>query len=165
MTRTSPLERSLSDAVDILRMSFTLTVNRYYVRTLNSRAIRFTCTCSPSLLWSSYYWPSDSSSSSGELLVLYLIYGVYGSCGFTFSFTLPFSLVYRFRRYRLEQELAAMSWKIRWEEMDGEESQKRERKKRKRRLEAYGQEGEALLRSASRTSVNSDKVRREGGAS
>ncbi|CAJ0923199.1 unnamed protein product, partial [Mesorhabditis belari] len=64
------------------------------------------------------------------------------------------------RRYRLEQELAAMSWKIRWEELDGEESTKKEKKKRKRK-NMFDFEGEALIRSGSRGSLNSDKFDEE----
>lgn len=70
--------------------------------------------------------------------------------------------IFFWRRYKLEQELAAMSWKIRWEELDGEESQKKnEKKKAKKRKNHndYLPESDPLLRSTSRSSVNSDKVR------
>ncbi|EJW71852.1 hypothetical protein WUBG_17242, partial [Wuchereria bancrofti] len=36
--------------------------------------------------------------------------------------------IYFWRRYRLEAELAAMSWKIRWEDLDGDELKKIRRK-------------------------------------
>ncbi|CAJ0561087.1 unnamed protein product, partial [Mesorhabditis spiculigera] len=80
------------------------------------------------------------------ILVMFLVFGCF------------------YRRYRLEQELAAMSWKIRWEELDGEESTKKEKKKRKRKHNNYDYEGEALLRSSSRGSLNSDKKNRKSAS-
>lgn len=67
----------------------------------------------------------------------------------------------KFRRYRLEAELAAMNWKIRWEELDGDGGEKKEKKKKKsRKIDPFGppDQSEALLRSNSRISVTSDKV-------
>lgn len=62
----------------------------------------------------------------------------------------------------MEAELAAMSWRIRWEELDGEELRKEKKKnqKRARKSDVYNQaeQTEALLRSNSRSSVGSDKV-------
>ncbi|CAB3407869.1 unnamed protein product [Caenorhabditis bovis] len=71
--------------------------------------------------------------------------------------------VFFWRRYKLEQELAAMSWKIRWEELDGEESAKKEKKKSKKKKnhDGYLPESDPLLRSTSRSSVNSDKFEEE----
>ncbi|KJH46342.1 hypothetical protein DICVIV_07584 [Dictyocaulus viviparus] len=67
--------------------------------------------------------------------------------------------VFFWRRYKLEQELAAMSWKIRWEELDGEESQRKEKKKaKKKRSGGFFLESDPLLRSSSRGSMSSDKV-------
>lgn len=67
-----------------------------------------------------------------------------------------------FRRYKLEAELAAMSWRIRWDELDGDELRKEKKKnqKRARKSDVYNQveQTEALLRSNSRSSVGSDKV-------
>lgn len=52
-----------------------------------------------------------------------------------------------------------MSWKIRWEDLNGDESKKEKKKnKRSRKVHGYQYESEALLRSSSRTSVTSDKV-------
>lgn len=66
----------------------------------------------------------------------------------------------------LERELAAMQWKIRWEELDGDELRAKEKKKKRARkatqgdVSGYGQTeaAEALLHSNSRNSLNSDKV-------
>lgn len=64
-----------------------------------------------------------------------------------------------FRRYRLEAELAAMSWKIRWEDLDGDEMKKEKKKSRRmRRLHGFNFESETLLRSYSRTSNGSENV-------
>ncbi|CAD6186274.1 unnamed protein product [Caenorhabditis auriculariae] len=75
--------------------------------------------------------------------------------------------IFFWRRYKLEQELAAMSWKIRWEELDGEESQKKEKKKAKSKRKVHDSflpESDPLLRSTSRSSVNSDKRSSSSGA-
>ncbi|KAI6229014.1 Guanylate cyclase [Aphelenchoides fujianensis] len=57
--------------------------------------------------------------------------------------------------------LAAMSWRIRWEELEGGERDKKEKKhqKRARKSDIYSQveQTEALLRSNSRSSIGSDK--------
>lgn len=66
----------------------------------------------------------------------------------------------------LERELAAMQWKIRWEELDGDELRIKEKKKKRARkpnqsnISGYSQieATEALLHSTSRNSLNSDKV-------
>ncbi|VDN45408.1 unnamed protein product [Gongylonema pulchrum] len=54
-----------------------------------------------------------------------------------------------------------MSWKIRWEDLNGDEVRKDKKKsKRPRRLHGFSFESEALLRSNSRRSSNtSEKVR------
>ncbi|VBB33165.1 unnamed protein product, partial [Acanthocheilonema viteae] len=62
-------------------------------------------------------------------------------------------------RYRLEAELAAMSWKIRWEDLDGDEMKKDKKKSRRmRRLHGFSFESEALLRSYSRASNGSENL-------
>lgn len=61
----------------------------------------------------------------------------------------------------MEAELAAMAWKIRWEDLDGDGGEKKEKKKkRSRKIDPFGppDQSEALLRSNSRISVTSDKV-------
>ncbi|RCN34798.1 hypothetical protein ANCCAN_19349 [Ancylostoma caninum] len=96
----------------------------------------------------------NSKCPKGYPLHVYLLAA---SAGLILLLTLLF--VFFWRRYKLEQELAAMSWKIRWEELDGEESQKKEKKKaKKKRSGAYYPESDPLLRSNSRGSVSSDKV-------
>jgi len=80
---------------------------------------------------------------------------------------LAFGFFFFYRRYRLEAELAAMSWKIRWEELDGDSGEKREKKKkRSRKIDPFGppDQSEALLRSNSRISVTSDKRSSSSGA-
>ena len=65
------------------------------------------------------------------------------------------------RRYKLESELAAMSWKIRWEELEGDDvARKEKKKKRSRKTDFYNHPDQSVpfLRSNSRTSNNSDKV-------
>ncbi|CAD5206389.1 unnamed protein product [Bursaphelenchus okinawaensis] len=73
-----------------------------------------------------------------------------------------------YRRYRLEAELAAMSWKIRWEELDGDEMKKEKKRKqqRSRKADVYSpvEQTEALLRSNSRSSIGSDKRSSSSGA-
>jgi hypothetical protein len=69
------------------------------------------------------------------------------------------------RRYRAEAELAKMTWKIKWDELDGEDVR---REKKKKRLQNSGSGGKVkpemveqealLLRSNSRISIGSDKV-------
>ncbi|TKR95255.1 hypothetical protein L596_009448 [Steinernema carpocapsae] len=71
-------------------------------------------------------------------------------------------LIY-YRRMKLERELTAMSWKIRWEELDGDESRAKEKKKaakRARKIDAFANpdQNDPLLRSNSRSSFASDKV-------
>ncbi len=56
-----------------------------------------------------------------------------------------------------------MSWKIRWEELDGDDVRGKERKKKRssRKTDVvFGatEQSEALLRSNSKMSMNSDKV-------
>lgn len=56
-----------------------------------------------------------------------------------------------------------MAWKIRWEELDGEEIRKEKKKKRLHLINSrnkidHMEQSEALLRSNSRVSVTSDKV-------
>uniref|UniRef100_A0A8R1IAG7 guanylate cyclase n=1 Tax=Caenorhabditis japonica TaxID=281687 RepID=A0A8R1IAG7_CAEJA len=96
----------------------------------------------------------DKSKCPGYPLHVYLLIG-----SFLLILVLVCLFVFFWRRYKLEQELAAMSWKIRWEELDGEESQKKEKKKLKKRKihDEYLPESDPLLRSTSRSSVNSDK--------
>uniref|UniRef100_A0A0N5ATB9 Guanylate cyclase n=1 Tax=Syphacia muris TaxID=451379 RepID=A0A0N5ATB9_9BILA len=72
--------------------------------------------------------------------------------------------VYFQRRYVLEKELAAMSWKIRWEDLNGDESKKEKKKKRSRRIAGFWYETEALLKSNSRTSSVSEKKSVSSGA-
>lgn len=93
--------------------------------------------------------------TQGYPLHVYLLMG-----SFLLILVLVCLFVFFWRRYKLEQELAAMSWKIRWEELDGEDSQKKEKKKTKKRKphDGYFPEADPLLRSTSRSSVNSDKV-------
>uniref|UniRef100_A0AC35FUX4 Guanylate cyclase n=1 Tax=Panagrolaimus sp. PS1159 TaxID=55785 RepID=A0AC35FUX4_9BILA len=65
-----------------------------------------------------------------------------------------------YRRYKLESELAAMSWKIRWEELEGDDvARKEKKKKRARKTDFYNHPDQSVpfLRSNSRTSNNSDK--------
>ncbi|VDM14099.1 unnamed protein product [Wuchereria bancrofti] len=77
-----------------------------------------------------------------------------------FILILMSGFIYFWRRYRLEAELAAMSWKIRWEDLDGDELKKDKKKSRRiRRLHGFNFESEALLRSYSRTSNGSENVR------
>uniref|UniRef100_A0A915DTZ4 Guanylate cyclase n=1 Tax=Ditylenchus dipsaci TaxID=166011 RepID=A0A915DTZ4_9BILA len=77
-------------------------------------------------------------------------------------------LVFFIRRYMLEKELAAMQWKIRWEDLVNDEQRSKEKKKkaaiRSRKATennavfgAQTEQSEALLRSNSRISMNSDK--------
>ncbi|CAI2322869.1 unnamed protein product [Caenorhabditis sp. 36 PRJEB53466] len=96
----------------------------------------------------------DKSKCPGYPLHVYLLMG-----SFLLILVLVCLFVFFWRRYKLEQELAAMSWKIRWEELDGDDTQKKERKKTKKRKthEGYLPESDPLLRSTSRSSVNSDK--------
>ena len=42
------------------------------------------------------------------------------------------------RRYKLEQELAAMSWKIPWDDLQGEDGQKKDKQKKVRDIVAGG---------------------------
>ncbi|CCD73356.1 Receptor-type guanylate cyclase gcy-28 [Caenorhabditis elegans] len=96
-----------------------------------------------------------SKCPQGYPLHVYLLMG-----SFLLILVLVGLFIFFWRRYKLEQELAAMSWKIRWEELDGEESQKKnEKKKAKKRKNHndYLPESDPLLRSTSRSSVNSDK--------
>lgn len=64
----------------------------------------------------------------------------------------------------MERELAAMQWKIRWEELSDENYRNRDKKKKRTRKATeivYSQsaeQAEALLRNNSRNSLNSDKV-------
>ncbi|EYC05684.1 hypothetical protein Y032_0080g1310 [Ancylostoma ceylanicum] len=102
----------------------------------------------------------NSKCPKGYPLHVYLLAA---SAGLILLLTLLF--VFFWRRYKLEQELAAMSWKIRWEELDGEESQKKEKKKaKKKRSGGYYPESDPLLRSNSRGSVSSDKRSSSSGA-
>ncbi|KAK6105631.1 Adenylate and Guanylate cyclase catalytic domain family protein [Brugia pahangi] len=76
-----------------------------------------------------------------------------------FILILMSGFIYFWRRYRLEAELAAMSWKIRWEDLDGDELKKDKKKSRRvRRLHGFSFESEALLRSYSRTSNGSENL-------
>ncbi|EJD74806.1 RGC/RGC protein kinase [Loa loa] len=76
-----------------------------------------------------------------------------------FILILMSGFIYFWRRYRLEAELAAMSWKIRWEDLDGDEVKKDKKKSRRmRRLHGFSFESEALLRSYSRTSNGSENL-------
>ncbi|GMR50984.1 hypothetical protein PMAYCL1PPCAC_21179 [Pristionchus mayeri] len=76
--------------------------------------------------------------------------------------------VFFWRRYRLEQELAAKSWMIRWEELDGEERTKANGKKKSKSKKSKNgdgiTEGDPLLRSGSRTTLTSDKRSSSSGA-
>lgn len=64
----------------------------------------------------------------------------------------------------MERELAAMQWKIRWEELFDENYRNREKKKKRARKATEivypqsAEQAEALLRNNSRNSLNSDKV-------
>uniref|UniRef100_A0A1I7THQ5 ANF_receptor domain-containing protein n=1 Tax=Caenorhabditis tropicalis TaxID=1561998 RepID=A0A1I7THQ5_9PELO len=100
----------------------------------------------------------DKSKCPGYPLHVYLLMG-----SALLILVLVGLFIFFWRRYKLEQELAAMSWKIRWEELDGEESQKKEKKKAKKRKnhDGYLPESDPLLRSTSRSSVNSDKFDEE----
>ncbi|CAG9538623.1 unnamed protein product [Cercopithifilaria johnstoni] len=76
-----------------------------------------------------------------------------------FILILMSGFIYFWRRYRLEAELAAMSWKIRWEDLDGNEMKKGKKKSRRmRRLHGFNFESEALLRSCSRASNGSENL-------
>ena len=76
-----------------------------------------------------------------------------------------------YRRYRAEAELAKMTWKIKWDELDGEDVR---REKKKKRLQNSGSGGKVkpemveqealLLRSNSRISIGSDKRSSSSGA-
>ncbi|CAI4225854.1 unnamed protein product [Auanema sp. JU1783] len=103
----------------------------------------------------------NSKCPKGFPLHYYLLAGSLGIIMFLLIFFLVF-----WRRYKLEQELAAMSWKIRWEELDGEDQQKKEkrRSKKSKRNDGSYPESEALLRSNSRSSANSDKRSSSSGA-
>ncbi|CAI5438927.1 unnamed protein product [Caenorhabditis angaria] len=107
-------------------------------------------------------WPicgyDKSKCPQGYPLHYYLLFG-----SFLLILILVCLFVFFWRRYKLEQELAAMSWKIRWEELDGEESQKKEKKKlkKKKNHDGFLPESDPLLRSTSRSSVNSDKFDEE----
>uniref|UniRef100_A0A915B2P3 Guanylate cyclase n=1 Tax=Parascaris univalens TaxID=6257 RepID=A0A915B2P3_PARUN len=93
----------------------------------------------------------------------FYVYLLLGSA--IFILILMCGFIYFWRRYRLEAELAAMSWKIRWEDLNGDESKKEKKKnKRSRKVHGYQYESEALLRSSSRTSVTSDKRSSSSGA-
>ncbi|KAI6182296.1 Guanylate cyclase [Aphelenchoides bicaudatus] len=82
-------------------------------------------------------------------------------CAAILIILLAFGFFFFYRRYKLEAELAAMSWQIKWEELDGEELRKEKKKnqKRARKSDVYNQaeQTEALLRSNSRSSIGSDK--------
>ncbi|KAL7074753.1 hypothetical protein ACQ4LE_006115 [Meloidogyne hapla] len=79
-----------------------------------------------------------------------------------------------YRRYRAEAELAKMTWKIKWEELDGEDIGKDKRKKRlnvvgcssgnKVKPDLLEQSEALLLRSNSRASIGSDKRSSSSGA-
>ncbi|CAK5078960.1 unnamed protein product [Meloidogyne enterolobii] len=82
-----------------------------------------------------------------------------------------------YRRYRAEAELAKMTWKIKWEELDGEDIGKDKRKKRlnvvgcssgnnrgKLKSDLLEQSEVLLLRSNSRVSIGSDKRSSSSGA-
>ncbi|MCP9264121.1 Guanylate cyclase [Dirofilaria immitis] len=76
-----------------------------------------------------------------------------------FILILMSGFIHFWRRYRLEAELAAMSWKIRWEDLDGDEMKKDKKKSRRiRRLHGFTFESEALLRSYSRASNGSENL-------
>ncbi|GMT26317.1 hypothetical protein PFISCL1PPCAC_17614, partial [Pristionchus fissidentatus] len=76
--------------------------------------------------------------------------------------------IFFWRRYKLEQELAAKSWMIRWEELDGEERGKSNGKKKSKSKKSKNgdgiTEGDPLLRSGSRTTLTSDKRSSSSGA-
>uniref|UniRef100_A0A158Q971 Guanylate cyclase n=1 Tax=Enterobius vermicularis TaxID=51028 RepID=A0A158Q971_ENTVE len=72
--------------------------------------------------------------------------------------------VYFQRRYVLEKELAAMSWKIRWEDLTGEETKKEKKKKKSKLISGFWYETETLLRTNSRTSSVSEKKSTSSGA-
>ncbi|VDK44857.1 unnamed protein product [Anisakis simplex] len=87
------------------------------------------------------------------------VYLLLGSFMFIFFASEMIMIMSHWRRYRLEAELAAMSWKIRWEDLNGDENRKEKKKnKRSRKVHGYQYESEALLRSNSRSSLASDKV-------
>ncbi|KHN79068.1 Atrial natriuretic peptide receptor 1 [Toxocara canis] len=95
-----------------------------------------------------------SKCPEGYPVYVYLLLG-----SAVFILILMCGFIYFWRRYRLEAELAAMSWKIRWEDLNGDESKKEKKKnKRSRKVHGYQYESEALLRSNSRTSMTSDKL-------
>lgn len=51
-----------------------------------------------------------------------------------------------------------MSWKIRWEDLTGEETKKEKKKKKSKLISGFWYETETLLRTNSRTSSVSEKV-------
>lgn len=53
-------------------------------------------------------------------------------CAAILIILLAFGFFFFYRRYKLEAELAAMSWRIRWDELDGDELKKEKRKNQKR---------------------------------
>ncbi|KAI3421126.1 hypothetical protein GPALN_014754 [Globodera pallida] len=70
-----------------------------------------------------------------------------------------------YRHYRAEALLAKMTWKIKWEELDGEDCRREKKKKRQQNSSAAKlarsdaiEQSEALLRCNSRMSVGSDKL-------
>ncbi|KAK0422575.1 hypothetical protein QR680_007644 [Steinernema hermaphroditum] len=72
-----------------------------------------------------------------------------------------------YHRMKLERELTAMSWKIRWEELDGDDSREKKKKaKRARKIDGYvhPDQNDPLLRSNSRSSFASDKRSSSSGA-
>ncbi|MFH4977786.1 hypothetical protein AB6A40_004495 [Gnathostoma spinigerum] len=93
-----------------------------------------------------------SKCPEGYPIYVYLLSG-----SAIFIMILSAGFLYFWRRYRLEAELAAMSWKIRWEDLNGEESRKEKKKKRSRKIHGFTYESEALLRPNSRSSISSDK--------
>ncbi|KAL3089465.1 hypothetical protein niasHT_029176 [Heterodera trifolii] len=75
-----------------------------------------------------------------------------------------------YRRYRAEAELAKMTWKIKWEELDGDDVRREKKKKRQQNSSTKlarsdaAEQSEALLRCNSRMSVGSDKRSSSSGA-
>uniref|UniRef100_A0A0K0F8E6 Guanylate cyclase n=1 Tax=Strongyloides venezuelensis TaxID=75913 RepID=A0A0K0F8E6_STRVS len=76
------------------------------------------------------------------------------------------AFIFFYRRYRLEKEIAAMSWKIRWEELKSKNSESHEKKQFKKKNKSHkavlyndpnADQHDALLRINSNGSVNSDK--------
>lgn len=97
-----------------------------------------------------------SKCDTGIPFYWYLLIGA----GFVILILLLGFLIF-YRRYKLEAELAAMSWKIKWEDLEGDDGVRKEKKKkRSRKTDLYNHpdQSEALLRSNSRVSINSDKV-------